>query len=238
LRLSGFKYPPVLTNRLIVADAIEAMQSLSDCSIDLILTDPPYGIEYQSNRRMVGKKFEKIASDTSKEMERILQGFFHESFRVLKPACHLYTFCRWDTLPLFMDAATEYGFKIKNRITWIKNNHGSGDLYGAYAPRHEDCLFMIKPGHSVRVLRGRRTSDVVFCNKVSSVNLKHAAQKPLRLLTPMIEKSSEPYELVLDPFCGSGAILKAAKLMGRKYLGFDSDRSMIAIAKQNLEEME
>ena len=238
MNFSGFRRVPLRAGQILTADAMDALVSFPDESVDLIVTDPPYGIDYQSNRRKVKDKFAKLESDNLTEMKIMASSFFYEAFRILKPGSHAYVFTRWDVYPMFLEVAQSKGFKAKNCLVWVKDNHGSGDLYGAYAPRHEFCLFLLKPGDLNRVLRGKRSADVVFCPKIHSSKLLHPTQKPLRLLTPMIEKSSEPGEIVLDPFCGSGAVCKAAKLLRRRFIGVEIDRSIAATAKENLTNLE
>jgi DNA modification methylase len=234
MNYSGFSRVPLVTDQIITADFMDVMLLIPDGSIDLILTDMPYGIGYQSNRRKVKDKFAKMESDTIAELRALLQMFFFKAFDVLKRGSHLYAFCRWDTYPLFLEKARSQGFTVKNCLVWVKDNHGSGDLFGAYAPRHEFCLFCVKPGETTQILRGKRTDDVMFYPKVPSPKLLHPTQKPLRMLTHLIERSSEPGDVVLDPFCGSGSTCKAAKLLGRRFIGVEIDRSIAATARQNL----
>jgi site-specific DNA-methyltransferase (adenine-specific) len=237
MRLSGFQNPPLRTNRLILGDALQVMGGISDSSIDLILTDPSYGIDYQSNRRTLRNKLPKLMSDTYDHSRWLLRQFLPEAYRVLKPGSHLYIFNRWDVYPFFFNEVQKAGFTIKNCLVWAKNNHGSGDLYGAYAYQHEFCIFSRKDG-TPRLLRGKRTSDMLNYQKVSSSNLLHATQKPLRMLLAVVEKSTEPGEVVLDPFCGSGSACKAAYLLGRRYIGIDCDPEVIAVARENMEVLE
>jgi DNA modification methylase len=202
------------------------------------VTDPPYGIDYQSNRRKVKDKFAKLAADNEEEMQILIVKFYQQAWRILKPGSHLYCFCRWDVWNSFFEGAQEQGFKVKNCLVWVKDNHGSGDLFGSYAPRHEFCLFCVKPGEHVRLLRGKRTSDALFYKKVPSSRLLHPTQKPLRMVAHFIEKSSEPGDVVLDPFSGSGVICKAASILGRRYIGIDVNQEMVTTAKENLGNVE
>ena len=91
---------------------------------------------------------------------------------------------------------------MKNSLIWAKNNHGSGDLNGSYAPQYEMIIFGAK---GKRHLNGPRDSDVLTCDNVPSAHRYHATQKPVELLRQLIEKSTEPNEIVLDPFAGVGS---------------------------------
>jgi site-specific DNA-methyltransferase (adenine-specific) len=142
-----------------------------------------------------------------------------EVHRVLANNRHLYCFCRWDTYPIFK-AAIEKRFRVKNALVWIKNNHGSGDLTGAYAPQYEMVIFAAK---GRRKLNCQRHPDILKYATVSSQARRHPVQKPVDLLQFLIEKSTKPGEIVLDPFAGVGSTALAAKQTGRRYLAFEID---------------
>ena len=181
--------------------------------MDLILTDPPYGIDYQSNRRVVWEKLPKFTGDCGLEW---LERFVDEAYRVLAMNRHFYCFCRWDTYHIF-HCAIEKRFRIKNALVWIKSNHGSGDLTGAYAPQYEMVIFASK---GRRKLNGKRHPDILEFPTVSSRKRKHPVQKPVELLKLLIEKSTNAGEIVLDPFAGVGSTALAAREIRRRYLAF------------------
>jgi len=190
---------------------IHTLQKMPDETVDLILTDPPYAINYKSNRRVKNPKFNHLENDNSNEW---IPEFAQHSYRVLKNNRHLYCFCRHDTYPEFLAALSEAGFKIKRTLIWVKNNHGSGDLKGDYAPQDEWIIYAHK---GRRNLFGKRHSNVLMFDKLSSKKLSHATEKPVKLLKFLIGKSTEEGELVLDPFSGSGSTLHAAIEMERSY---------------------
>jgi site-specific DNA-methyltransferase (adenine-specific) len=204
-------------DRFLHGDAFEILPDVPDGSVDLVLTDPPYGIDYQSNRRVVWEKLPKFQGDRDLEW---LSVFVDEAYRVLANHRHLYCFCRWDRYPVFAEAISRR-FQIKNALVWVKSNHGSGDLRGAYAPQYEMVIFA---GKGRRQLRGKRHPDVLLKHAaVSSRARKHPVQKPVDLLRFLIEKSTKPGEVVLDPFAGVGSTVVAALQTGRRYLGIEID---------------
>lgn len=115
-------------------DCLELMKEIQDNSIDMILTDPPYGMNFQSHRRK--NIYEKIKNDENLEF---LNNFFQECNRVLKKDSALYVFCSWHNVDKFKKEFEKY-FKLKNILVWVKNNHGSGDLQASYAPKYEFIL--------------------------------------------------------------------------------------------------
>lgn len=190
--------PDVFVNAFIPGDCFAEMVKLPDECVDLVLTDPPYGIDYQSNRRVAREKLPKFANDVDLSW---VDGWVDQVFRVLKNDRHFYCFTRFDMYPFFYTAIGRR-FKVKNCLIWVKNNHGSGDLNGSYAPQCEMIIFAVK---GKRDLNGLRESDVLHCDNVPSAARQHATQKPVELLRQLIEKSTEPGEIVLDPFAGIGS---------------------------------
>ncbi len=185
-------------NTITCGDCFELIRQLPAESIDLVVTDPPYGIDYQSNRRTAREKLPKFANDVSLEW---VGDWVDEMHRVLKNDTHFYCFTRYDTYPVFY-AEIARKFEVKNCLIWVKNNHGSGDLNGSYAPQYEMIIFAHK---GKRHLNGKRDADVMEYDNVPSAQRAHATQKPRDLLRMLIEKSTMPGEIVLDPFAGTGS---------------------------------
>ncbi|MFH0881507.1 MAG: site-specific DNA-methyltransferase [bacterium] len=192
-------------------DNMHVLESMPDETVDLILTDPPYNINYRSNRRVKKAKFKHIENDNHGDW---IPEFAREAYRVLKDNRHLYCFCRHDTYPEFIKALQDTGFKIKRTLIWVKNNHGSGDLKGDYAPQDEWIIYCHK---GRRELFGKRHSNVLVFSRLNSDKLLHSTEKPVELLKFLIEKSTKKGELVLDPFAGSGSTMHAAKELERFY---------------------
>ncbi len=179
-------------------DCFELLNDLPDASVDLVLTDPPYGIDYQSNRRVAREKLPKFQNDIDLGW---IDGWVEQIHRVLKNDRHFYCFTRFDMYPTFYTSISRL-FKVKNCLIWAKNNHGSGDLNGSFAPQHEMIVFAAKGS---RHLNGPREGDLLVCENVPSAHRFHSTQKPVKLLRQLIEKSSDPFDVVLDPFAGTGS---------------------------------
>ncbi|MBI5059441.1 site-specific DNA-methyltransferase [candidate division KSB1 bacterium] len=190
--------PDRFRNQFICGDCFELLHEVPDECIDLVLTDPPYGIDYQSNRRVAREKLPKFQNDGDL---RWVDGWVEQMHRVLKPDTHFYCFTRFDMYPTFYRSISRL-FKVKNCLIWAKNNHGSGDLNGSFAPQHEMIIFAAK---GTRHLNGPREGDLLDCENVPSAHRLHATQKPVKLLRQLIEKSSDPHGIVLDPFAGTGS---------------------------------
>ena len=218
--------------KLYQGDCLEVMGSIKDKSIDLIVTDPPYLMNYQSNRRKKEDRFDKIKND--KENYMLIQDYLEECHRIMKDNTAIYCFCSWHNIDFFKREFEKY-FKLKNIIVWNKNNHGTGDLKGAYAPKHEFILF----GHKGRtLLREKRIPDIIDCSKVPSKKLTHPTEKPQELLEIFIKQSSDEESIIFDGFMGTGSCGIAAKKLNRKFVGIELDEKYFNIAKDRLENIE
>ena len=206
-------------------DCLKVLPTIPDNSIDLILTDPPYGMDYQSNRRKI--KYDKIKNDSN--IDDWLNICLKQFSRILKDNSHCYIFCSFHYLTKFIDYAKEF-FELKNILIWEKNNHVSGDLKGNYAPKYEFVLFLT---NGRRLLNGKRDCNILKYNKTN--NKLHPTQKPLDLLEFIINKSSNKNETILDCFMGSGTTGLACKNLNRDFIGIEIDKQYFDIAKQRIE---
>jgi len=237
-------------NKIINCDNREIFRQLPDDSVDLIITDPPYK-DYQSNRPIVHEKVKKIH-----EQDFNLPFFIEQSARVLKPGSHFYCWCDHLTFPgIFMQIAalikheleqkSPHYLNYKSCLVWVKNNHGSGDLKGNYAPQHEFVIFACKG--KGRKLNGKRQPNVYFkknhgiiefYSKVSNYSFKHGTSKPVDIQRLMISASSEKGELVFDPYAGSMSVGEACIAENRNYLMVEIEELHCENGKKRLSTIE
>ena len=216
---------------LMQGDCLELMKDIPNGSIDMILTDPPYGMSYQSGRRTASPQFEKIKGDGN--VMGWLPNVLDEMDRVLKEDTAVYMFASWHNIDIFK-SEFEKRFKLKNIIVWNKNNHGSGDLKASYAPKYELILY----GHKGRSLfRGKRLPDVQDYRKVPGKEMLHPTEKPIDMLEVFIRNNSDPNCNILDPFMGSGTTGLACKNLKRNFIGMELDREYFEIAKKRIAEV-
>ena len=206
-------------------DCLELMKNIPDGSVDLVLTDPPYGMDFQSHRRK--EVYAKIKNDTNLEW---LDGYFEVCNRILKDDTAIYCFCSWHNVDIFKKVFEKY-FKLKNIIVWVKNNHGSGDLKASYAPKHEFILYGNK---GRRTFYGKRMEDVIFANKTKNEN--HPTEKPIDLLEQFINNSTEKNAVVFDGFMGSGSCGVACINTNRNFIGIELDKGYFDIAEKRINE--
>ena len=206
-------------------DCLELMKNIPDGSVDLVLTDPPYGIDFQSNFRK--NKFNKIDNDSIINAE-----FLDECKRVLKDTGAIYCFTRWDVYPNWFEQISKR-FKVKNCIVWFKRGGGLGDLKKGYIYNHEFIIYCAEKNHR---LNGKRRNDVFEFAKDAPSTYVHPTQKPISLLKEIIERSSNEGGVVLDCFMGSGSTGVACVNTNRRFIGIELDEGYFNIAKKRIEE--
>jgi len=203
------KYPQDYINKVIQGDCLEFMKQMPDNSIDLVLTDPPYGIDFRSNYRY--EKHEKIVGDDRFPVEII-----SELQRIAKKA--VYIFCRWDNLKDLP--------KPKSVLAWVKNNWSMGDLKHEHGRQWEAICFYPQEEHKFI----KRIPDVIYGDRTG--NVLHPTQKPIKILKEII--SANVCDTILDPFLGSGTTAVAAQALGRNFIGIEISEKYCEIAKQRL----
>jgi site-specific DNA-methyltransferase (adenine-specific) len=235
--------------RLLLGDSTVLLKDIPDSSVDLVLTDPPYGINYRSNRQRVDRKrsvtenqsvvvrqhyFNKIANDS----DETSVGWLKDVYRVLRNNSAMYIFTHWSRWSATEDAVKNAGFAVKNMIVLNKSNHGMGDLSGSYAPKHELLMFAAKGRHVMRFPNGRQTDiwnvPVIF----SGSKRCHPNEKPISWLFPAIQNSADAGATVLDPFMGSGSTGVAAIKSKCVFIGMEKDEEYFKIASQRLKNTE
>ena len=200
-----------------------AIQQLANNCVDLVVTDPPYGMEFQSNFRKT--KHKSIQNDDNLYW---LGGWVKELKRVCKDEAHLYIFCSWHNIDKFK-AKIGACFKVKNILIWEKNNTGMGDLEGDYAPKYEMILFC---SNGQKKLNGGRDSNILKARRTGNEN--HPTEKPINLISYLIEKSSNKGDLVLDTFGGSCGTAIASRQLERNCYCFEIEADYCKVARERL----
>lgn len=206
-----------------LGDCLNVMGDIPDNSIDMVLTDPPYGMNYQSGRRKTKAKLITGDQDIS-----FLDDLSRELYRVAKENTAHYIFCSYHNIDKFKQSFEKY-FKIKNILTWVKNNTSMGDLSADFAPKTEFILFLQK---GRRNINGKRDSNVLEFKKTN--NKLHPTQKPVDMIEFMISKFSDKGDVILDPFMGSGSTAVACINTNRSFIGIEIDNDYFNIAKERV----
>jgi DNA modification methylase len=206
-----------LCNTIVQGDCIAVMRRMDAGSADFVLTDPPYLVRYRS------RDGRSIANDADASW---LPPAFAEIFRILRPDSFCVSFYGWSQADKFISAWRRAGFHLAGHLTFPKG-YASTERFLRY--HHENAYLLVKgnpPFPAVRI------PDVIEWKY--SGNRLHPTQKPLCILSPLIQSFSRPGDFVVDPFCGSGSTLLAAKLAGRRYLGVELDANYSTQAAKRL----
>ena len=219
-------------NKLINGDSIIELEKLDDGIIDLVITDPPYGIEYKSNFSNYKDTITKTGlMNDDKNAIKIFDSVCEILNKKTKEDAHLYFFIDWKNYSEFKNIASKY-FTIKTPIVWYKSNAGIGDLEYDWINGTEIILYCIKGQKPVN----KRRVNVIQENRLSSSQMIHPTQKPESLINEILEVSANKHDLFCDPFMGSGSHIRAAKNYGCNYIGIELNSEMFNKAKNYINE--
>jgi len=203
-------------NTVVHGDCVEVMRRMESASVDFILTDPPYLCRYRS------RDGQTIAND---DCDGWLEPAFAEMYRVLKPGSLCLSFYGWHAADKFIGAWRNAGFRIVGHVVFRKQYASARFLQG----RHEQAYLLAKGNPP---LPSESISDVLDWEYTG--NRLHPTQKPINVLQPLIEAFCPLDGTVLDPFCGSGSTLVAARRAGRSSVGIELDAKHVETASLRL----
>jgi len=210
-------------------DAVEWLRAMPSASIDLVVTDPPY--ESLEKHRKIGTTTRlKHSKASSNDWFKIFpntrfEELFVEVFRVLKRNTHFYLYCDQETMFVAKPIAEQVGFRFWKPLIWDKRKIGMGYHYRA---RYECILFFEK---GKRKLNNLGIADII---EMPRVYRGYPAEKPTGVSEVLISQSTEPGDLVIDPFMGSGSVGAAAVALGRSFGGNDICAEAREIAEERL----
>ncbi len=212
--------PPPLVSQL---DAVAWLRTLRPESVDLIVTDPAY--ESLEKHRAVGTTTRLKAAWFDIFPNSRFPELFAEMYRVLKPNTHCYVMCDSETAFVTKPMGEAAGFKFWKPLVFDKVSIGMGYHYRA---RYEFVLFFEKGS---RQLNDLGVPDVLEFKRVRD---GYPTEKPVELCEVLITQSSQPGELVTDPFMGSGSAGVAALRNGRIFAGTDISEAAVKLASERM----
>lgn len=224
--------------RLIHGDCISEMRKLIDegVKVDLVLTDPPYGINYKTNRRK-DKKHDFCSTIENDEDIEISRKALPLLYKLLKDGGAMYLFTQDSVLAETLNLVEEYGFKLKNILVWDKGSWSAGDLKGAYGKRTEFIIYAVKGRHILNPIGDtKRHNNILEFSRVVGKKQVHQNQKPVDLLEFLIKKSTDEGDVVLDFTMGSGSTGVACKNLNRNFMGIELDEKYFNIAVERCDE--
>lgn len=220
LNLLGSLPPPAIVSKL---DAVAWLRTLRPESVDCVVTDPAY--ESLEKHRAVGTTTRLTAQWFDIFPNSRFPELFAELHRVLKPNTHCYIYCDQETAFVIKPMGEAAGFRFWKPLVWHKQRLGMGYHYRA---KYEFILFFEK---GQRKLNDLGISDVIEC---PSIRGGYPTEKPVDVSKVLISQSTQPGELVIDPFMGSGSVGVAALQLGRSFAGSDIADASIELATTRL----
>ena len=249
-----------LRNRIFRMDCFALMEQMPEESVDMILTDPPYGVSYRNG--FTRRPYPVLSGDKGMDYARLAG----ESYRILKKNAHAYFFTRFDRYPFHYECLKKAGFCIKNCLIIEKTTIGGlGDVKGSYANNAEWLLFCQKGRRDfeqTKLLENKKTGAAPgigrkpvnpykrrfnaawfgseYPKATCSAGWKerngilHPTVKNVKCLEWLIQISSKPGELVFDGFMGSGSTALAAQNTGRDFAGAEIEEEYFQMCGRRL----
>ena len=204
-------------NNIICGDCTNVMKDMPSESVDLIVTDPPYGVNYQSRdgRRVLNDDSLQWLERASKEM-----------YRVLKNNSFCISFYGWNKVEHFVRAWKQAGFRPVGHFAFVKD-YASNQGFTRF---HHEMAYLLAKGEPPKPANPPR--DVLEWRYTG--NTLHPTQKPIEVLASLITAYSKRGDIVLDPFAGSGTTAVAAHKLGRRYIGIELSETYCCVAQSRL----
>ena len=219
-------------------DALELMKEIPPESIDLIVTDPPFAIDFKAKRNNYNRTQERVLEGYNEIPKEEYYGFtlswMREAHRILKRTGSMYVFSGWTNLKDILNALDEVGFITINHIIWKYQF----DVYTKrkFVTSHYHILFVVKDARRYKFNKIEHYPEDVWIIKREywTGKVKTPTKLPLEIVKKIILYSSDEGDIVFDPFLGSGTVAVAAKMLNRHYLGFEIVPDYYEFAKERI----
>lgn len=216
-------------------DCLDWMPSVAAEQFDVILTDPPYGMNADAFGDAAGKLSGITHSydDSPTAWRELMGAWAPEAFRLAKPQAHAYVFCDIDNFLALRDLMRLAGWYVfRTPLILHKVNSGRVPLPDRGPRRQwEMILYAIKGNKPVTHIY----PDVITAT--GDENLSHGAQKPIAVFQNLLQRSVRPGDRILDSFCGTGTIFPAAHTYKCEAVGLELDPASYGIAVKRLQEL-
>ncbi len=246
-------------NRIIAGDCIEVLDSLPEKSIDLVFADPPYNLQLQNSlHRPNMTKVEAVNDDWDQfdsfaAYDEFTRKWLGACKRVLKPTGSIWVIGSYHNIFRVGTAMQDLGFWILNDVIWVKTNPMPNFRGVRFTNAHETLIWASTGKgakytfnyQAMKELNGGKQmrSDWWLLSlatgaervKDENGNKAHSTQKPESLLYRVILSSSNPGDIVLDPFFGSGTTGAVAKRLHRNWIGIERDAKYRKVAQKRID---
>lgn len=243
-------------NKIHQGDCIELLKKVPDNSVDLIFADPPYNLQLNGELFRPNQTKVDAVTDTwdkfksNEDYDKFTSLWTKECYRILKPTGSFWVIGTYHNIFRVGTILQNIGFWILNDIIWVKTNPMPNFKGTRFNNAHETLIWATKSKtsnytfhyHSMKVMNDdlQMRSDwlIPICQGDERLKVNgqkaHSTQKPEELLMRIILSSSNPEDIVLDPFSGSGTTAAVAKRLGRKYIAFEKEEFYIRVANERL----
>jgi modification methylase len=248
--------PSLPTDSIIVGDCVRVMAALPDNSIDMIFADPPYNLQLGGDLfRPEGGRVDAVDDDWDKfatfaDYDCFTRAWLKEARRVLKPDGTLWVIGSYHNIFRVGAALQDAGYWILNDIVWRKSNPMPNFRGTRFTNAHETLIWASKSEDSrytfnYRAMKAmndelQMRSDWVIpiCSggeRVKTEGVKaHPTQKPEALLYRVLLACTNPGDVVLDPFFGTGTTGAVARRLGRKWIGIEREQRYVKVARERI----
>lgn len=218
--------------KLLEGDCISNLKNMADGSINIILTDPPYGVGADTFGDQSDN--EHMYDDSYASWQNLMKDFAAESFRITAERAHAYVFCDIRRFAELAEMMTFCGWNVwETPLIWYKGNRGILPRPDHGPRRTYEAILFASKGDRPVVTTGAH--DVISIP--ADPDRIHAAQKPIELFVELLRRSVHPGEVVLDAFAGRGTIFPAARQLGVRAIAIEQNPSAIAMCKMTLKEI-
>ncbi len=222
-------------------DAIAGLRRLDDESIDLVITDPPYNVAGKNKTTIRHGRVMSTMEAWGQwdclhpfDHDILLMQVISECYRVLKPGGAFYMFTSRQDNGYFIRKAIARGFTYRNQLAMVKTTAVPSFFKNSWRSCFELCMYLTKGRQGTFNFPEQREARNVHEWSIRTKSTTHPTEKPLDFIKKLVRISSNPGDLVLDPFMGSGTTAAAAKEQGRHFIGFELNSEYIDIAKTRL----
>jgi len=228
-------------NKIYNQDCIEGMKTIPNEKIDLVVTDPPFAINFKAKKANYNRTASRVLSGyneiTKENYYEFTLNWMSQCFRILKESGGMYVFSGWNNLADILNAIEEIGFITVNHIIW---KYQFGVVTNRkFVTSHYHCLYICKNDKKRKFFPYERFGKEEKNNQGRSLHYKDKedvweikreywtgdektpTKLPAEIIKKILQYSSEEGDLVFDPFLGSGQIAVVSKLLKRNYMGFE-----------------
>jgi len=220
-------------NKLLHGDCLTELKKLDDNSVDLLLTDPPYGTNDKYHKSI--KRGNNITSFNSIEWDNVIPfDYLNECFRIMKDDTWGVVFTDKKEITTVWNYIESAGFKPRNTFYWIKPNKAPTPASN-FKSNVETCIVFTKGRTTIKWTGGGNQPNYIMLPFVIGKEwVNHPTQKPIKLMEHFIQLFSKEGDVVLDPFVGSGTTPVACIRSNRNYIGVEIDEAYVELAKERI----